>query len=164
MSLTAKLSIVLTHVLSQALDLSTPVDSFRLDLSRELADGTDDDQVDRAFADRREAVAAPDDIDLRGALVNALGATVQFATVKALVIRNRATVAGRNLTVGGATNAFASFLGGAAHKIVIPPGGVCILTAPLDGYAVTAGTGDILRLDPGSATVEYDLYILGTSE
>ncbi|MGL5908611.1 MAG: hypothetical protein ACRCZP_01335, partial [Phycicoccus sp.] len=88
--------------------------------------------------------------------------------VKAIVI---AAAAGNtnNVVVGGAaTNGFTSWVGAATHTVTVRPGGVLALfTGPADanGYAVVAGTGDLLRVaNSGAGTpVSYDLLVIGTS-
>lgn len=50
--------------------------------------------------------------------------------------------------------------------INIRPGGALILLAPdATGYAVTAGTGDLLRIanSAGSTSVTYDIILIGAT-
>lgn len=163
-TLTSKLKLILTHTFQNSLDLSAPIDDLRLDLSDELAQGTATDQADQVWHDRRTLVGVTENLDLAGALTNAFGSTITFVTLKALVLHNRTLTTAATLTVGGAAaNAFATPFGAATDKIIVQPDGLLLLWAPRTGYAVTAATGDILKLDPGSATVEYDIYLLGTT-
>lgn len=51
----------------------------------------------------------------------------------------------------------------ATDIVHVGPGGILILTSPVDGYAVTAATGDILKIDSGAATINYTIVIWGRS-
>ena len=83
---------------------------------------------------------------------------------------------GETLTVGGATfNAFMRFVADYTDQIVLGPGGVLFLWNPIDGYDVAAGGGgsgsgsgsasgsaeENLTIDPGSATITYDIVLIG---
>lgn len=127
--------------------------------------GTTDNKADSVFSDSGSAAGAAVNLDLRGALVGVYG-TVSSVETKLIYIRNKATTSGYTLTVGAGTNgAFAGLFADATDKIVIQPGGAFLWIAPLDGnnLATTAGTADILKLDPGSNTVAYDIIIVGAS-
>ena len=53
----------------------------------------------------------------------------------------------------------------ATDKINLPASAWLKWVAPIDGYAVTAGTGDLLKIEnsDGAATATYDIVIVGTS-
>lgn len=165
-TLAARLQLILTHAFVSALDLTNPVDNARIDLSANLADGSAAGQANQVWHDRRTLVAASELINLSGtganAKPNAFGETAAFATVKGLVIRNRTTTSGANLIVGNASAAFVTPFNAATDRLKIYPGGLIVLWAPNTGYAVTGTTADDLKLDSGSATIEYDIYIIGT--
>ncbi|MFE3371185.1 hypothetical protein ACFXOK_16485 [Streptomyces sp. NPDC059173] len=151
-----------------AIDLGTSRAPQALSRSMSLASGTGAGEADRVFSDRRTlAASGTEDLDLAGALVDAFGATITFARIKGLVI---AAAAGNtnNVVVGGASsNAWATLLG-ATHTLTLRPGAfVAVGTGAADatGYAVTASTGDLLKVansDAGSA-VTYDIHIIGAS-
>lgn len=137
-----------------------------------LADGTAAGQADRVFSDTRTVNASTnDDIDLAGPLTDSFGATVTFAKIKGLWIRSAGTghplgANTQNFTVGGApTNGWTSLL--AATAVTMRPGQVAqFQCAPTDatGWAVTAGTGDLLRVANGAGgAINYDIIIVGTS-
>ena len=69
------------------------------------------------------------------------------------------------MLVGGAgSNGFTSWVGDATDVVKVKPGGALILVAPdATGYAVTAGTGDLLTItnSAGSTSVTYDVVIMG---
>lgn len=146
-------------------DLATTTPAnFPLSLFKRVTytDGTGAGQADRLFADNR-SISGNDDIDLAGALVDAMGTTITFARIKAIMIAAANANTG-NLIIGAGTNPFINMLN-AAGTITIRPGGLFVACAGTDatGWAVTGGTGDILRVAPSTGTQVYDLGILGCS-
>lgn len=168
MPLKSSVRLALAAQLSNALDLGTAVAPVQLIRTLELANGAVAGQADRIFADQRTlAASANEDLDLAGVLLDPLGASLTFVKIKALVV---AAAAGNtnNVIVGGATNAWASWVGAATHTVTVRPGGVLALLAgqsDANGYAVTASTGDLLRIaNSGAVTpVTYDIVVIGTS-
>ena len=155
---------------SDALDLSTISDNAKLAFSLDLADGTGDNQVDKIWHDKRTiAIAADDDIDLRGTGANMTHSifggtvTIELAKVKAILIKNLSTVSGEDLTIGGhPTQDFSAPFGASGDKIKLGAGGALLLTQPVDGWTVTDGTSDTLRIhNDGAASVNYDIVIAG---
>ena len=137
-----------------------------------LATGTGDQQADLFWSDSRSCtVSAPDLLDLEGANLHAgytaltsnFGATLTFAKVKVLAIYNKDTT--RDLRVGAdALHPWFAWCDAATDYMVIPPLGVRLLTAPKAGFAVTAGTGDLLKIVPSAdVATAYDIVIIGTS-
>lgn len=136
----------------------------------DLASGTGADQSDLIFADERTvASGANDDLDLAGVLASSLGATLTFVNITAILLVNkpRSGTNTTNLTIGGGTNPFVGFLGGTTPTIgPIRPGGVVLLScgAATGIGAVTAGTGDILRIaNSAGASATYQIVIVGRS-
>ncbi len=130
-----------------------------------LANGTGSNQADKAFTDQRSLSASgSEELDLAGGLTTN-GETLTFVKVKAIVIE-AAAANGGNIVVGGASsNAFQGPFGDASDTLEIPAGGKVALFAPVGGWAVTAGTGDLLQIandDSGSAA-SYEIDIIGTS-
>lgn len=134
----------------------------------DLINGTGAGAADVLWSDTGTlAASANTDIDLAGALTNAIGGTSVFARVKAIVI---AAAAGNtnNVVVGAAaTNAWATMLN-STGTVQLRPGGFMLAScsaADATGWAVTAGTGDLLRLaNSGAGTsVTYDIAIVGCS-
>ncbi len=130
-----------------------------------FAEGTGAGKADRQFSGTRTVSASSSEtLDLAGTLANAFG-TVTFAKVK--VIRVRAAAGNtNNVVVGGAaSNAFVGPFADATDKISIAPGGEFSIVHPGDGWAVTAGTGDLLQFANSSSgsSVTYDVEIIGAS-
>jgi hypothetical protein len=140
----------MVHALTHVLDMVT---------------GTGASQSDLVWSDTRSLVATSESIDLAGTLTSQLtGATVTFAEVTAIIIRNNATTTAYKLLVGGAAaNQFINWVAAANDIVHIGPGGIFVLTSPVDGFAVTAGTGDILKIDSGAVTISYSIVVIGRS-
>ena len=131
-----------------------------------LSNGTAANQAKQVFTDRRTlAASGTENIDLSGVLVNAFGAVINFAKIKAIVIVAAAANT-NNVHVGGhASAAFVNWVTDATAIIKVKPGGIFLLTAPdANGFAVTATTGDLLTIaNSGSGTsVTYDIVLIGT--
>jgi hypothetical protein len=155
---------------SEALDLSNVIDRAKVEFTQEMADGTGNDQADLIWHDTRTvASAANDDLDLTALTQTIFGSTVtiNFAKVKAILIVNTNTVAGDELVVDtSVANAFKGWANGSAtSKAEIGPDSAWLVSATLAGWAVTAGTGDIVRIsNPGGGTsIIYKIVIIGTS-
>ncbi len=147
-------------------DLSVPQDPFSLSVSKSVTFGSGDDQMDQIWHDQRTlALSTSEDLDLSGALVNAFGGSVLFATVKLIMIQN---VGGNraNLAVGGAAlNTADLFFSDSTDIMLLDDGGVFLYYQPNTGFTITAGTADILQienLDGGQAAI-YNIVIGGTS-
>lgn len=131
-----------------------------------VTDGTAANKADLVFRDQRSLNASTsEDLDLAGGLTSAYGAAITFVKVKMLYVKAKSTN-GANIVVGGAAaNQFINWVGDATDKVVIPPSGCLMVAAPIDGWAVTANTGDILKIEntDGAAAATYDIIIVGTS-
>lgn len=126
--------------------------------------GTAATQADRVWSDTRSAAASADTIDLLGTLTDISGTTISFVEVAGFAIRNKSTTSTENLTVGAGSNNWSGWAGASGHQVVIPPGGAFVWFAgTVDANSPTAGTGDILTIDPGSDTISYDIIIFGRS-
>jgi len=113
-------------------------------------------------AARTLAGSANEDLDLAGGLTDDNGATITFTEVKALYIENTSAI--DTLTVGAAaSNALASLFGATTHTLKIPPKTKLLLwSEDATGYAVVAGTGDLLRITNGSGgSTIYNILIAG---
>ena len=168
MPLTSSLSIAANADLTSALDLATGSVPLRVRHAVSLATGTTAGKADKAFSDRRTlAASATEDLDLAGVLLDGFGAAITFARIKGLVIK-AADANSNNVVIGAASsNAWATLLG-ATHTVTLRPGAAFAVmagAADATGYAVTAGTGDLLKVaNSGAGTsVSYDIVIIGAS-
>ena len=131
----------------------------------ELASGTTGSLQDRVWSDLQSvANGAPDTWDLAGTLTSELsGATVTFVEVTGFWIRNKSTTTGEILEVGAGSNPLLNWIKATGDATKIGPGGVYLHTSPIDGFAVTAGTGDVLTITSASGTISYEIAIWGRS-
>lgn len=127
------------------------------------ATGTAANQQDLVYSDEITLAATPTSLDLAGVLADAFGTTITFVEVTGFLIRNASTTTGENINIGGNANAFVNWISAAVAENILGPGGTFLITSPVDGYGVTAGTGDILDLDPGAATITCQVVIWGRS-
>lgn len=153
-----------------ALDLSASgVVTLAKAYSASLGSGVAAGQADKLYFDKNTLAASANlDVDLAGVLLDAYGAAITFARVKAIIIK-AADANTNNVVVGGAAaNGFISWVGAATHTVTLRPGGLLVLAcgiADATGYAVTAATADLLRITNGGAgtTVDYELVVIGAS-
>jgi hypothetical protein len=165
MAVTANITVSVTGKQTNALDLGTGAFPFQLIKSIDFASGVGDAQADRVFSDRRTlAASATEDIDLAASLTDAFGASITFATIKAVVIVAAAANVNNVNVSRPASNGTALFLA-ASDGLSVKPGGLFALAAPGAGVTVTAGTGDLITLtnSGGTTGVTYDIVVLGTS-
>jgi hypothetical protein len=150
-----------------SLDLQTASAPASLRRSFSLTDGTGLNAANRLWTDRRTlAASATENLDLAAVLTDAFGSAITFARVKALIV-SAATANTNNVLVGGAaSNGFINWVGDTSDIVVVRPGGLFALIAPdATGYAVTASTGDILKVanSTSGTSVTYDIAIVGAA-
>lgn len=172
--LRGKLEVSLEITAKKAIDLGIPEAALKIAKALALTFGTDANQANQIWWDRRTLAAdAIDAIDLAGTLTNPLGGTAEFANVKALVIFNRSdesldahTATDARLTMGqnGEANTWPGPMKTVADGIRIVAGGVLVCTNPrTDGWSVTDGAADMLEItnDDGSDEALYDIVVVG---
>lgn len=135
--------------------------------NRSLATGTGNNQADKLFADQRTLTASStEDLDLAGTLTDAYGDTITFVRVKAIIVKAASGNTNSVLVGGAASNQMINWVSDATDKVVVRPGGIFVLACnDATGYAVTASTGDLLRIgnSSGGTSVTYDIIIVGAS-
>jgi hypothetical protein len=145
---------------------STASESFP-QITYNVASGTTASSMDKLWTDTRTlAASATEDLDLAGALVNKLGDTTVFADVRLICVVASSANTNNVLVGGAASNQFINWVGNVTDIVVVKPGGILFLYTPTDpGYAVTAGTGDLLKIanSGGTTGVTYNIYVGGAS-
>ena len=136
----------------------------KINYAIEFTNGTTDGKIDKIWYDTSRVLAATsEEIDLAGSLTGPDGATVTFAKVRGILVINTSTTSGQTLKIGGAAaNAFPLF-DNATDIYSLDPDSCFFVTSKIDGKTVTAGTGDLLKIDAGAATITYHIAVLGTS-
>ena len=168
MSLTASLRLSINWALTKSLDLSTPRDSGSQLLGPEYADGSGANQADSMWHDERTlAVSANETLDLN-AITDALGTAKTISKLKALVIYNvPASEGGQDaaaLIVGGAdATQVPIFSDPTTDKILVAPGGLFVLTAPL-AAGIDISTNKNLKIahdGAGSSAAKFRIVEVG---
>lgn len=166
MSLTTKISTKIDADYTGSNDLGTPSFPLNYNLNVSMATGTAANKADLLFSDQRTlAASATEDLDLAGGLTDPLGATLTFVKIKAIIISAASGNTNDVEVKPATTNGFTGPFNAAADTLIIPAGGSIALIAPVSGWTVTAGTGDLLTITNGSSgtSVTYDIILIGTS-
>jgi len=166
MSLTAKVSLSVSGSHVNPLDLGSVVLPFAESAVASYATGVAAGQADRVFTDQRTLVAsATEDLDLAGVLIDAFGALITFARIKALIIKAAAGNTNNvNLSRPAGATGVPLFLA-VSDGIVIPPGFCFAWFGTGPGVIVTPASGDLITLTNAAAgtPVTYDVVIIGAS-
>jgi hypothetical protein len=124
--------------------------------------GTGANKIDCVYSNRNTALSGGAPLDLRGSLASVLdGSTVSFPIVVGVFVKNLSSTPGEFITIGGGSNPFISWLSATGDGVKVGPGGSFQLFSPIDGYATTAGTADILQLTEGAGTPGVEVMIVG---
>lgn len=135
----------------------------QLTFGGEYANGTGASQSDVVFSGSA-SISTATALDVRGALSSVLtGDSVSFVELTALVLKNNSSTAGQYVTVGAGSNPVASLWAASGDAAIVGPGGLLVLTSPIDGYATVAGTGDVITLTPATGTISVDYILVGRS-
>jgi hypothetical protein len=165
-SLSVDLDFTLRAVWKDTQDLGTIMDSPVLNLDDTLADGVGLDLADILWHDERTLAATSETLDLSALTRTVFGdsATVAFVKVKGFIIKNKATTAGFNLTVGNAaSNGWTGWTNPATATVAIGPNAWRGFWEPsLAGVAVS-GTNKNVKIDAGATSVTYRIFVIGTS-
>lgn len=130
-----------------------------------VTDGTGAAQGNKTYAVERTLPGASEDLDLNGILTDALGAILNISRIVGIKIVNLSTTA--PLVIGGAaSNAWATLLNATGTLTIRPSTAnnksfVMVGAADAIAYAVTSGTGDILKVS-GTAGEKYQILFLGS--
>lgn len=120
---------------------------------KSVANGTGADEGNAVYVDDFSIAASGNlDIDLAGSLTDAHGNALVFTAIKEILLTAGAANTNDVVMGNGGVNSFLGPFGAAAHTLTLKPGqraGVTNYSAA--GWAVTAGTGDILRLANSSS-------------
>ena len=165
-TLTTRLLLQINADFATALDLNTATAPLSYKAQTDLSSGVAANQADVIWADQRTlSASATESLDLKGGgLVDAFGTAINPVKLRGIIITAASTNT-NNVVVGNDTN-HVPFLSAVTSTVTIQPNGTFVLTAPaLAGIAVTAGTGDIIKVTNGGAgtSVTYNIILLGTS-
>lgn len=165
MSLDTSISLRVSATLTSALDLATVSVPLDKTYACTLSDGTGANQAQKIFHDQRTlAASGTENLDLAGTLTDALGQTITFSKIKAVVFFAASGNTNSVQVTRPASNGAALFMA-AGDGIALLPGAAFAWFSPnATGVSVTAGTGDLITVtnSAGSTGVTYDVIIIGT--
>lgn len=164
-SFNGRVDLKITGTYASDIDLGNRSYSLTKTYTNRFANGVAAEQANSIFTDTRTVSAsANDDLDVAGGIIDAFGGTITFLNIKTIIIK-AADDNVNNLIIGAeGTNEFSSMFGDDSDTINVRPGGfVCFSTPGANGYAVTASTGDKLRITnaAGGSSVSYDIILIG---
>lgn len=168
MALTSDLGISVSGTQTKVADLTVPADVLSWRRGLHLDSGTTAGKADLRFHDTRTlAASANETLDLAGVLTDVFGAAITFVKIKFIAI-SAASGNANNVVVGAnGSNDWVGLLNAAGTLTLRPGATFAAMSGSADaaGMAVTAGTGDQLKIaNSGAGTsVTYDIVIIGTS-
>lgn len=151
-----------------------PVTS-RLLANYDLANGTSDGQIDRAYYKRETGIGASTTTvyDVVGSLTNTEGTAISMAEVVLVAVRNLSTTAANYLTVGpdvsngfGVVSSNRGFWADATDRNVVPADGDSWLVLYSEGgVPASAGSTDELAIitQGGTSANTWDVMVFGRS-
>jgi hypothetical protein len=163
-SLSTNITIQVSSTLSGTVGLANASAPVTLSQVTQLANGAGAGQADRVYTSHATIASGGTlSLDLQGSLTDALGQAFTPAKVRAVYIFSNGGNT-TNLTLFGDANGV-PILNTPATTATLQPGGTFLVTAPpLAGIAVTASTGDIVKLvNAAGAAAIVDIIIVGTS-
>lgn len=169
MAASANLSLSIQGTLTNPIDLKTGAAPLSYVPLFSFVNGSGANQITQMFTDSRTlASGASENLDLSGVLVNVFNQTLLFTNIRLLSMRSPSTNVNTIRFGPGSSNGWTTAFGDASDRLVLRPGGCIILVAPdPNGYAVTAGTGDILTVtntnDIAAEAQNYEIILMGVT-
>lgn len=168
MSLEARLQAKLNIAIAEAVDGGTRQADLAAALSKTFSSTGSAGAAgyaSKCFSDTRTLTASSSEsLDLAGSLVDALGNTVSFSKIRAILVM-AASGNANQVIVGNGTNPFIGPFGAAGASVIhVDPGGYFLAVKDdAAGWTVTASTGDVLKVanSGGGTSVTYTIFILG---
>lgn len=164
-SLTSRAQIQISGNLTNVAGLQTATAPLSVTKTLDLANGVAVNQANVLFSNTYAiTTGATQSLDLAGGgLTDAFGVALAPARVKCVVITASSSNT-TNLTILGSANAV-PILNTAATTMTLTPGGIFLACNPsATGWAVTAGTGDIVQIvNAAGATANADVVLIGAS-
>jgi len=167
------LDLAFTEVISSGMKAG-PVTSRLLE-QLDLVNGTNDGQIDRAYAKTETGIgsAVTTTYDLTGSLTGLDGTPINFAEVVLVAVRNKSATAANWLSVGpnastgfGVVTSNKGFWADVSDRNVVPADGDSwMVLYSKAGVPVSGGSTDLLAIitQSGTSANTWDLFILGRS-
>ena len=159
-----KVILKLVGTMTQATDLSSPVDNLARDYTIAYANGTGANQANMWWHDQRTLTAsATEDLDLAGSLISVFGTTITLTSLKGVFVF-AATANTNNVNVTRPAANGITWRLAAGDGIGLKPGAwVAWFDPSANGATVTAATADLITFtnSAGGTSVIYDVFLLG---
>jgi hypothetical protein len=166
-TLTTSIKLDVTTTIVNPLALQTVSAPGEMHASYVWGNGTAAGAADKMWSDHRTlAASTSESLDLAGSLVDAFGATITFARIRGIIVKAASANTNNVLVGGAASNGFLNWVSDQTDVVVVRPGGLFVSIAPdTTAYAVTAATGDLLKVANSSSgtSVTYDIFLIGAS-
>ena len=131
-----------------------------------FTDGESANQAEVMFRDTRTlAASTSEDLDLSGtALEDAFGQAIAFTSVKVMIVEAAAANTNDVLVGGASATQWIGWCNAATDVITVEPGGTFVIMSPsAAGFAVGAGSTDLLQIENSSSgtSVDYTITLIG---
>lgn len=156
-TLRVKLSIEATE--SYTGDLGNPAKVHRIDKDLVFTSGNGSSQFNKVYSDIASSTLT---YDVAAGVTDLQGAAITMSKLGLLFAENKGTTSGDVMRVGGDANSVPVF-GAAAQYLTLGPQGFALIVNPVDGWTVTAGTGDIVTATHTTGTYDHNVVIAGRS-
>ncbi len=167
LGLSAQVAVNIAATLTSSQDVGGATYPVTYGPSNRFTDGTGANQAKEMWIDTRIlAASATENLDLAGVLADVFGNVLTFTKIKAILVTADPTNTNDVLVGGHATAAFATCFGDVTDVVKVKPGGIFLITAPdVNGLAVTATTGDLIKVtnSAGTTSITYTIAIIGVA-
>lgn len=160
-----RLSAKIEGKMTKAAPDGTTVETIvREEFERILRPGSDTDEAQRLYtATHTIAASGTLDLDFAAGMNDPFGVAQTFTRIKAILVKAAATNT-NNVNVGGTVTNQMSLFADNSDIVPVRPGGALFLDLGDAGVAITAATGDLLRVaNSGSGSaVTFEIVVVGT--
>jgi len=146
-------------------DWGNSVNSSVFSYSTYFTDGTGAGKANKIYISY-STIAASGNVtfDLAGSLLDMFGNTITMTKVKVIYFELLNSTSASSVLIGAGTNPMVNWVAAAGDAVRVRNGGFFLLScSDATGYAVTAGTADVLRIlnEDSSNIATYRVVILG---
>jgi hypothetical protein len=169
MSTTLQASVRMTTqwAYSNGLSPGASISNDKVDYLASFAQGTGAGQADTLYVTYGTLSGSGTlNVDLNGAVSDFFGNTVAMARLKSMQVSLLSTTSATSILVGNGTNPFINWVGSSTCTVRVRNGGcLCLCAVDATAYAVTASTGDILKIanEDSVNVATYQLAFIGAS-
>lgn len=159
MATTVRVKMEIEIVESYTGDLGNPGKVHRVSKDLLFSNGNGTSQFNKAYSDIASTTLT---YDVAAGVTDAQGAAITMAKLGMLFAENRSSTSGDIMRLGGDANSVPVF-GAAAQYLTLGPQGFALIVNPVDGWTVTAGTGDIVTATHSTGTYDHAVIVAGRS-